>query len=183
MDWENVKKNIFLALFLIFLVFTILFVAMSVLYAVDYSVGLGIGDSKGYSWSAAIGLGVCSLSLFLITLAFFLFYRKVGRKVEREEDILGYLRLYRRISLETLAYNMKMSPREVEEILLDAISKGKIRAHIDRETKEIFVDEYAKQAKVENIRCPNCGAMVSGVYLIGETVKCPYCNTVFKVEK
>jgi DNA-directed RNA polymerase subunit RPC12/RpoP len=142
-----------------------------------------VSGSKESSANYGILFTMCALPFILVAIAVFYFYRKAVKHDKLLEELIGYLRLYRRISLQKISADMGIPVTQTSELLLEAISRGMIDAHIDRETGEVFVQSAVRDARVENIRCPNCGAIVSGVYLIGEAVKCPYCNTVFKVEE
>ncbi len=183
MDAEKMKKVLLLSVAVFLIILTILFAIITVLYAADYFWGIGIADTTEESRNSTILSLTCTTSLILLSVPLLYFYRKISKRVKLKEEIVAFLKFYRRISLLTIANNFNMSVPDMEKIILELISEGKIKAHLDRTTKEVFIEEAIGEAKVENIRCPNCGALVSGVYLIGEVVKCPYCGTAFKVEK
>ena len=180
MNGDAFKKTIVLIFAIISLLSTLLLIVVGVLYAFE-------GGVKDYSpeenAAAAMMMGVCSTPLGIITGILFFVYFRIGRREKIENDIVAFLKLYRRVTLPTLASSLNMKVKDAEKILLDVISKGKIKAYMDRNTKEIFIEEAISAARVENTHCPNCGAVRTGVFMIGEAVKCKYCGTVFKVEK
>jgi len=180
------QKYAVLVLLVIFLLGTILFFIAGVSY---YFYGFE-GYTEEGAKSTGASLIVCGIPLLLLTLIFILLYWRVLKKEkaleEREENkklIIGFLKLYRRVSLSTISSHLNIPLPQLVELITELIAEGSLKAHIDRTTGELFIDDALAQARVENIKCPNCGAVVSGIYMLGEAVKCPYCGTVFKVEK
>ncbi len=180
MNGDALKRTIVLVFAIIGLLGTILLAVVGILYAFGGGVE---GNSPEENAAAAMMMGVCATPTAIITAILFFVYFRMGKREKLENEMVGFLRLYRRVSLLTLASSLNMTPPQAEKMLLDIIARGKIKAYIDRNTKEIFIEDAIKSAKVENIKCPNCGATITGVFMIGEVVKCNYCGTVFKVEK
>ncbi len=183
MDTGNLKKNALLAIGILSILGALLFGFFAIIYFVN-SITHTIKDATPeYSISSGIMLSICTLPFLLIAIVTLFYYFKLSKTEKKKELILGTLKLYRRITLPTLAKELGMNAVEVEKLLIAAIAEGKIKAFIDRNTMEIFVEDSIKEARVENVHCPNCGSVISGMYMLGEVVKCNYCGTVFKVEK
>ena len=169
---------------LIFAVITLLGTILLVVVGILYAFGGGVeGNTPQENAEAAMMMGVCSTPLAIITGVLFFVYYRINKRERIEKDMVAFLKLYRRVSLQTMASSLNIGLSNAEKTLLDVIAKGKIKAYMDRNTMEIFIEDAIKTAKVENIRCPNCGALITGVFMLGEVVKCNYCGTVFKVEK
>ena len=125
----------------------------------------------------------CGAPILIIGVVMVLSYRAHKRDLNKIEEIVGALRMYRRVSIFTVAQQVEVPPNVLDNLIFKAVSEGRINAYIDRTTGEIFIQDALAQSRVENIRCKNCGAMITGMYMIGETVKCLYCETTFKIEQ
>ncbi len=176
---EDVKRILLLVLSIVFLVGTLVLI----LAALSYAFHLVSGVSPEESAQAAIFLTVCMVPVIIITIVLFYFYFKISRRDNIVEDIIGTLKLYRKIKLSTLARQLGLPPNKTEDYISKLIDENRINAYLDRDTMEIIVYDNPDDVRVENITCPNCGAKISGVYVVGEIVRCKYCGTVFKVEK
>ena len=181
MSSEDDAKRIILLIFgIVFLFTTLLFVLASLVYAFHLVGSVSPEESNQY---AIFLFTLCTAPVLIITVVIFYFYFKISRRVAIEEDIMGALKLYRKIKLSTLAQQIGLPPNKTEKYLLKLIDENRINAYLDRDTMEIIVYDNPYDVRVENITCPNCGAKISGVYVVGEIVRCKYCGTVFKIEK
>ncbi len=126
----------------------------------------------------------CALTGLPVTSVFFALWRK-SRNLEIEfyKDVATFVKMYRRISIKEVASNLNLSEKDAERAVLKAVEMGYLKAYIDRKTNEIVTPEGIKLSKEITVHCPNCGAQISGVYLTGEIVECPYCGTKFKIVK
>ncbi len=180
MSSENAKRTILLIFGILFLFTTLLFVLASLVYAFHLIDTVPPEESNQY---AIFLFSFCAAPVLIITALIFHFYFKISHRFDIEEDMIGLLKLYRKIKLSTLARQLGLSRKKTEEYLLKLIDENRINAYLDRDTMEIIVYDNPDDVRVENITCPNCGAKISGVYVVGEIVRCKYCGTVFKVEK
>ncbi len=180
MSSENAKKTILLIFGVLFLFTALLLVLASLIYALHIIDSVSPEESNQY---AILLFSFCAAPILIITVVIFYFYFKISHRVDIEEDIIGTLKLYRKIKLSALARQLGLSRKKTEDYLLKLIDENRINAYLDRDTMEIIVYDNPSDVRVENITCPNCGAKISGVYVVGEIVRCKYCGTVFKVEK
>ena len=167
------KTLIWLILFILSLAGTLLFVISPIIFEIEE-------PGQGYLVVSVF----CGTVGFPVTLAFYALWRK-SKKVKSEvyKDVATFIKMYRRTPLSEVAKRFNVSEKEAENLVLKAVEMKYLKAYIDRETNEIVTSEAIKATKVVRLHCPNCGAEISGVYLPGEVVVCPYCGTKFKVVK
>ena len=170
---QHTKTLIWLIFFIISLSGTLLFFIAPIIYEFE-------NPGEGYIVVSVF----CSTIGFPITIAFYLLWSKSKRmSAEIYKDVATFIKMYRRTPISEVAKRFNVSEKEAEEMVLKAVELKYLNAYIDRETNEIVTPEAIKRSKVVTLHCPNCGAQISGVYLPGEVVKCPYCGTEFKVVK
>ncbi len=145
---------------------------------------VGVGDySPEQNFSAGVMMTVCATPLLIIGITLILYAHLKKKKYEILLEYANFLRAYRRIKISEFARKIGKTEFEAEKIIVKLLENKLINGYIDRRTQEFVTYEAIYQERVENIKCPNCGATVSGVFLVGEVVMCPYCKTVFKVER
>lgn len=121
--------------------------------------------------------GLCALGGVLPgALLLFLGFRARRREGELVE-FAAWVHTYRRIGFVDLARKLKKTPTDTEKILVEVADRGLVRGFIDRATNEFVIQEAIGQ-EVFIDHCPRCGASVQQRYLVGETIRCPYCTSV-----
>jgi len=166
------------------LVFGILFLIGGIFLVVIGLVYLVVGlpeNSPQENFSAGIAMTICAVPPLIIGIVLILYAHLKKKKYEMLLDYANFLRAYRRIKISDFARKIGKSEYEAEKIIVKLLENKLINGYIDRNTQEFVTYEAIYQERVENIKCPNCGATVSGVFLVGEVVMCPYCKTAFKV--
>jgi hypothetical protein len=121
----------------------------------------------------------CTIVALVPGLAF-LFLGLKWRRRERELiEFTSWVRTYRRIAMPELARKLGKSEFETEKVLIDVVDKGLLRGFIDRDRNE-FVGQEAIGLEVYIDVCPHCGGRVQKQYLVGETIRCPYCQSIIQ---
>jgi len=110
--------------------------------------------------------------------AIFLLLGLRARRVARElVEFSAWVRTYRRVRLDELARKLGKTTLETERILVQVMDRGLVKGFLDRTTDEFVIQEaIVQQQFIAN--CPRCNADLQKQYLVGETVRCPYCNAV-----
>lgn len=105
----------------------------------------------------------------------------MGLSVRRREkeliEFAGWVKTYRRIGMPDLARKLGKSEFEAEKILVEVVDKGLVRGFLDRHTNEFVLPEAVGQEVFVAV-CPRCGGSIERQYLAGETILCPYCESV-----
>lgn len=121
--------------------------------------------------------GLCTFTALVPGLLFVFFGLKARKRESELVEFSAWVRTYRRIGLADLARKLGKSELETEKVLVGAVDKGLVPGFIDRATNEFVVQEaIGQEVYVET--CPHCGGRVQQRYLAGETIRCPYCQSV-----
>ena len=101
-----------------------------------------------------------------------------GRKRQQElERVADLLKAYRRIEITKLAQKMDVTPMEAEYTIAECIGQGLVEGYIDRREGEFFTKEALYQV-MDIDSCPKCGAPTDDLYLVGEEIRCEYCDSI-----
>ncbi len=101
-----------------------------------------------------------------------------GRKRQQDlERVADLLKAYRRIEVAKLAQKMDVTPMEAEYTIAECIGQGLVEGYIDRREGEFFTKEALYQV-MDIDSCPKCGAPTDDLYLVGEEIRCEYCDSI-----
>lgn len=92
-------------------------------------------------------------------------------------EFSAWIKTYRRISLADLSRKLGKPAFESEKLLVQVVDRGLVKGFIDRQTEEFVLQEAVGQELFID-KCPRCNANLQQRFLVGETVKCPYCQSV-----
>ncbi|MFW9907183.1 MAG: PCI domain-containing protein [Candidatus Thorarchaeota archaeon] len=102
------------------------------------------------------------------------------------ELVLGALKSYPRVSMDELAEILEIPEDDVRRATLQLIASGEISGTFSKDTDEFLskqasdVGRDLRDSSGMGIpRCPNCGAPLSGTFIIGDTVECQSCGVRF----
>jgi hypothetical protein len=94
------------------------------------------------------------------------------RRDRLKEKLLNIIESRGKVNLQLLAKELKVSSKTLEALIYEVVGEKRFKGYIDWRAGEIFMDSAIK---MENNRCPTCGAFVE---MVGkDLVKCPYCGT------
>ena len=102
---------------------------------------------------------------------------KAGRLEKDLVEFSAWVKTYRRISLADLARKLGKTPFESEKLLVQVVDRGLVKGFIDRQTDEFVLQEVVGQEQFIE-RCPRCNGNLQRRFFLGETVRCPYCQSV-----
>ena len=92
-------------------------------------------------------------------------------EVEKEKKILNMVSVQGKVSLSTLALELKATLDQVKNWIYDLVGKGLFTGYIDWKSGTLFAKDAAS---MQSTKCPNCGGERE---LVGKgVVKCPYCG-------
>ena len=103
------------------------------------------------------------------------------------EKVLGALQSYQRINMSELSEELKMTEKNVKEIIVDLRTEGRLKASFDPESGDVIVLEVRGQppAGVElpepQIDAP-VGEMTASMKSIKSQGYCPYCGIMVKTD-
>ncbi|MDF1539766.1 MAG: zinc ribbon domain-containing protein [Candidatus Thorarchaeota archaeon] len=107
-----------------------------------------------------------------------------------KEMVLGALKAYPRVSMSELESILHIPENEVRRLTLMFIASGEIQGTFNKGTDEFTSihaskvgSELRRDAKdeLDIQRCPNCGAPISGHFVVGDNVECKSCGVKFNV--
>ncbi len=160
-----------------------LYLALGGLFLIAGALGILIGISYAFGWpyyspSTLPVLGAFCTLTGIVPGVLFVF---IGLRARRtEKDLVGFaawVRTYRRVPLVDLARKLGKTPFETEKVLVQAVDRSLVRGFIDRQSDEFVLQEVVG-SEIFVDRCPRCGASLQRRYFLGETVLCPFCNSV-----
>ena len=92
-------------------------------------------------------------------------------EVEKEKKILNMVSVQGKVSLSTLALELKATLDQVKNWIYDLVGKGLFTGYIDWKSGTLFAKDAGS---MQSTKCPNCGGVRE---LVGKgVVKCPYCG-------
>lgn len=160
-----------------------LYLTVGVLFLLLFVVGVIIGVSYlyGYPYYAPENFplitGVCVPTALVPGLVLIVLGRRASLKEKELIEFTAWVKTYRRISLADLATKLGKPQMEAEQLLVTVVDRGLLKGFIDRSTDEfVLQDAVGQEAFLDT--CPRCGANLQKRYFLGETVTCPYCQTV-----
>ncbi len=164
-----------------------LYLSLGVLLLLTFVVGviIGIAYYVGYPYYAPGNLPVITAVCIPTALVPGILLTLLGRKASlREKELVqftAWVKTYRRIGLRDLAAKIGKPQYETEQVLVTAVDRGLLKGFIDRSTDEFVLQEAVGQ---ENLieTCPRCGANLQKRFFLGETVTCPYCQSVIATQ-
>lgn len=159
------------------------YLTVGVLLLLLFAVGVIIGVSYlyGYPYYAPgnfpVITGVCIPTALVPGLVLIVLGRRAALKEKELIEFTAWVKTYRRISLADLARKLGKPQMEAEQLLVTVVDRGLLKGFIDRSTDEfVLQDAVGQEAFLDT--CPRCGANLQKRYFLGETVTCPYCQTV-----
>ena len=146
---------------------------LGILIGVAYSLGWPSYDPGALPVFGALCtiVGIAPGILFLILAV------KSRSLEENLVEFSAWIKTYRRISLADLSRKLGKPAFESEKLLVQVVDRGLVKGFIDRTTDEFILQEAAGQEQFID-KCPRCNANLQQRFLLGETVKCPYCQSV-----
>jgi hypothetical protein len=156
---------------------------MAICGIVSLFVGLGASGSgpSGSGLSAAgavLGIALFGLLPLLILggVGIFLFI-KGGQEaaemvdVQKKERLLGMVQAAGKVSLGSIAIELKMTQPQVKDAIFELVNQGLFSGYINWQEGMFYTKDLAQ---VQTTKCPNCGGQREAV---GKgLVKCPYCG-------
>ena len=128
--------KVILALAVLSLLWSILMLIVSFSYALNPTLGGNVD-----SGAVDMILLICNPISLLITFVLFLMWYVRKKKEDLLDDMIGILKLYRKISMAKVAEKMKITTGQAEQILMDCISMGYVSGYIDSATGEFQWEE------------------------------------------
>ncbi len=142
---------------------------------------LGIAMVATYSnaqeLSAGKGLALFSIGIIIPGLLFVIKGFSIAQREEQLELIVTALLTNRRITVESLAEKVGLHESLTRRLLYKGVAGKKLKGFFDRNTGEFVLEESLEQSQRLD-KCPSCGAPLDKLYLKGEQVVCPACNTI-----
>ena len=138
----------------------------------------GSGPSGLSPAGAVLGVALFGLLPFLILggIGIFLFI-KGGQEatemadVQKKERLLGMVQAAGKVSLGSMAIELKMTQQQVKDAIFELVNQGLFSGYIDWKEGMFYTKDLAQ---VQTTKCPNCGGQREAV---GKgLVKCPYCG-------
>ena len=123
---------------------------------------------------------MCGIVLVVLIVGgsvFILIGLKGKRGQQDLERVADLLKAYRRIEITKLAEKMEVSPMEAEYTIAECIGQGLVEGYIDRREGEFFTKDALYQV-MDIDSCPKCGAPTDDLYLVGEEIRCEYCDSI-----
>ena len=121
--------------------------------------------------------GIVLVVLIVGGTVFILIGLKGKRGQQDLERVADLLKAYRRIEITKLAEKMEVSPMEAEYTIAECIGQGLVEGYIDRREGEFFTKDALYQV-MDIDSCPKCGAPTDDLYLVGEEIRCEYCDSI-----
>jgi len=168
-DFWRMKDKVYLSLGVLLLLFYGLVLAAGFSYAAGY-------PSYHPEW-LPIFAGACAPVALIPGLLLIFVGMRARKRGQELVEFSSWVKAYRRIPLADLARKLGKSEFESEKILAQVVDRGLVHGFVDRATSEFVLQETIGQEQMVT-RCPHCGATLQQRYLLGETVRCPYCNSV-----
>ncbi len=132
---------------------------------------------EGPNQDAASSMYLCTVINVVITTIIMAYWFARRKKEDRMDDLVGYLKMYRRVHISKVAQRLGLDNKETEKVLLKCISKGQIKGFLDRKTDEFILEESITDMR-EGAKCLNCGGYSDKVALPGEVLNCNYCGAI-----
>ncbi len=156
---------------------------LAALFFLLFAFGMGVGLSYQFGFPYRDPTVLPLFTAFCVPIALIpgLLLAAFGWLARRNEaqlvEFAAWVKAYRRVGIGELAQKLGKSPFETEKVLVAVLDKGLVRGVIDRQTNEfVLLDAIGGQQFVQT--CPKCGGSLMRWYLPGETLRCPYCQTV-----
>ncbi len=168
-SWWRVKGSLYLTLGVLLL----LAFALGILIGVSYYVGWPYYAPGNLTLFAAL----CTPTALLPGLLLLFLGRKARKNEKDLVEFTAWIKTYRRIGLADLAAKLGKNQVDAEKLLIRSVDQGLLKGFIDRATNEFVLQEAVGQENFIDA-CPKCGANLRKRYFLGETVVCPYCQSV-----
>ena len=160
-----------------------LYIALGILGLILFAVGIIIGVSYYVGWpyyepaNLPIFAALCTPTALVPGILFLFLGRKANRREKELIEFSSWVKTYRRISLAELARKLGKQEIEAEKVLIEVVDRGLVPGFIDRSTNE-FILQAAVGQELFIETCPRCHGNLQRRYFQGETVRCPYCQSV-----
>ena len=140
--------------------------------------GSGPSESSLSSAGAVLGVALFGLLPLLILggVGVFLFIKggqEAGEMadVQKKERLLGMVQAAGKVSLGSIAIELKMTQPQVKDAIFELVNQGLFSGYIDWKEGMFYTKDLAQ---VQTNKCPNCGGQRE---VVGKgLVKCPYCG-------
>lgn len=159
------------------------YLALAVLFFLTFALGviIGVSYSLGYPRYDPGFLPIITATCVPTSLVPGVIFLYLGRRARETEKSLvefaAWVKTYRRISMADLARKLGKAPYEAERVLIQVVDRGLVPGFIDRSTDEFVLQSAVGQEQFID-RCPRCNGNLQRRYFQGETVRCPYCQSV-----
>ena len=180
-----------LVLFILWLVLTIFLMSFGLIYVLnpEYKVKSYVTESgthvtiRDSTDTDKVALYVCTPVNLIITFLLFYYWKARSRRDKQVEELPSYIKMYRRVRLEEIAQRMGISMKELDSVLKECEKRGYVNGHVDGATGEFVMAGADYLIIPDGLACRNCGALIDGKFLVGEVVKCSFCNVVIPPEE
>lgn len=156
---------------------------LAALFLITGSLGILLGVAYRLGWpyydpGALPVFGTLCTIVGIVPGVLFIVLGMKARRMEKElVEFSAWVKTYRRITLADLARKLGKPQLEAEKILVQVVDLGLVKGFIDRQTDEFILQEALGQEQFID-RCPRCNANLQRRFFKGETVRCPYCQSV-----
>jgi hypothetical protein len=91
--------------------------------------------------------------------------------VQKKERLLGMVQAAGKVSLGSIAIELKMSQQQVKDAIFELVNQGLFSGYINWQEGMFYTKDLSQ---VQTNKCPNCGGQRE---VVGKgLVKCPYCG-------
>lgn len=168
-SWWRVKGSVYWTLGILGLLAFVIGIAIGI----SYVVGVPYYEPSAFVLLA----GLCTPGALAPGLLFIYLGRKAKRREKELIEFSSWVKTYRRISIAELARKLGKPEIEAEKVLIEVVDRGLVPGFIDRSTNE-FILQSAVGQELFIETCPRCHGNLQRRYFQGETVRCPYCQSV-----
>lgn len=106
------------------------------------------------------------------------------RRDALQQDLLSYVRALDVFTVAEMAQKIGRGEAETEKLVLEVSAKEKLDLAFDANARRFFRRSAVRAATAAVERCPSCGAALgTRPVLVGEEVRCQYCNELIVAAK
>lgn len=160
-----------------------IYLALAALLFITFAIGVLIGVSYYFGYPRPdpgflpIITAICIPTTLVPGLLLFVLGWRARAAEKSLVEFAAWVKTYRRISMADLARKLGKAPYEAEKVLIQVVDRGLVPGFIDRATDEFVLQAAVGQEQFIE-RCPRCNGSLQRRYFQGETVRCPYCQSV-----
>ena len=141
------------------------------------SVGMMVSPGKPDDPQSGMAILILSIGIFGIPAAILLWLGLRGRRYDRQlQQVIAMGMASARLPLQQLAAQLGVPVPKAQELVLDAISRGKLFGRLDYE-HGTFISAAAHQGVQQlSMRCGACGATSQVIVSPGTASNCRFCG-------